>query len=148
MGGHCGTAEGTRRRAGGGPSALPRLFAGARGEKESWQDPDSLTPSTGSGGHTVFMMNLVVGWVGGWAGMLWSFKENKLPSSPYAHKCKINSFGILSKVLALGNASSCSSFSCRNVVCSSLWFCFAQEHLTKVNANLVKMWQKMLKQKK
>lgn len=79
MGGHCGTAEGTRRRGGGGPSALPRLFAGARG-KESWQDADSLDPSTGSGGHIVFMENLGVG------GMLWSFKENKLPSCPYSHK--------------------------------------------------------------
>ena len=129
---------------------MPRLFAGARGEKESWQDADSLTSSTSSGGHTVFMMNLVGGGVGGGggAGMLWSFKENKLPSSPYAHKCKINSFGMPSKVPGLGNASSFSSFSCRNVVCSSLWFGFAQEHLTKVNANLVKMWQKMLKQKK
>lgn len=63
-----GTAEGTRRRGGGGPSALPRLFAGARGEKESWQDADSLTSSTSSGGHTVFMMNLVGGGVGGGVG--------------------------------------------------------------------------------
>lgn len=43
----------------GGPSALPRLFAGPVGE--SWQDADSLDPSTGSGGHTVFMENLGVG---------------------------------------------------------------------------------------
>ena len=33
MGGHFGTAEGTGKRGGGGPSASPLLFAGARGEK-------------------------------------------------------------------------------------------------------------------
>lgn len=58
MGGHCGTAEGTRR-GGGGPSASPLLFAGAHGgRRESWQDDASPNVSPGSGGQTVFMVNL------------------------------------------------------------------------------------------
>lgn len=45
---------------------------------------------------------------------------------------------MLSEVLGLGNVIFI-LFSYRDVVCISPWFCFAQEHHTKVNANFVKM---------
>lgn len=126
MGGHCGTAEGTRRREG-GPSVSPLLFAGASGE--SWQDDASPDAFISSGGHLFCVVNLD-------GGVLWPFKETKLPSSPLPDGYKVNIvLGCSQKFLA----KQMSLDFHRDVICSSFWVCFAQEHHTKVNANFVKM---------
>ena len=100
MGGHCGTAEGRRRR--GGEDHLLRhcYLRGPLGRRERWQDDVSPNAFTASKGHTVFMVTL-----GGGGGMLWSFKKNKSPSSPLPPRVQNkHSFGMLLKVLALGKA--------------------------------------------